>query len=204
MNIYIDFDGTLFDTDKYTKDFINVLGDYGINIDLFYKIKESIFNDNNLFNANIMVDYIVNEYNIDCDIKNMVNKLLDGSYVYSDVIECLNTLINNGFQLYLLTYGDTNFQNIKIKAANLSSFFNEIIITEKDKSKLNIEYSNSIFIDNNPMEIKKFCDVGAKKVIRIKRASDKYTEIECNNLNVDECTDFYQIVEILKGGFINE
>jgi len=31
MKIYIDFDGTLFDTDKYENDFIKIYNKYGIN-----------------------------------------------------------------------------------------------------------------------------------------------------------------------------
>ena len=52
-----------------------------------------------------------------------------------------------GYDLYLLTYGHKNYQRKKINSSNISSFFKNIIITEEDKSKLDIDYENSIFID---------------------------------------------------------
>ncbi len=88
--------------------------------------------------------------------------------------------------------------------SNISSFFKDIIITEKDKSKLGIDYENSIFIDNNPIEIERFHNSKAKRIIRIIRDNDKYAKDVCNVLNVIECNNFYQIVEMLQGGFINE
>ena len=91
-----------------------------------------------------------------------------------------------------------------INSSNISKYFNEIIITDKDKSELNIDYRNSIFIDNNPLEIEKFCGSKAKIVIRIRRDNDRYSKYECNRVNVIECKDFNEVVKYLKGGFKNE
>ena len=64
MKIYIDFDGTLFNTDKYTNDFMKVLYDYGIDKKLFDDVNNKILNNNKLFNLNVIIDYHV----ADCQI----------------------------------------------------------------------------------------------------------------------------------------
>lgn len=204
MKIYIDFDGTLFDTDKYTEDFMKVLSDHGINKKLVDEAKENLHSKNKLFNIDFVVDYFIDNYNIDESLRYKISNLLDDSYIYSDVIDCLNTLIHSGYELYLLTYGDNDYQRLKINAANITNFFKKIIITEKDKSKLDIDYENSIFIDNNPIEIEKFSNSNAKKLIRIRRDNDKFVNIKCNVSNIVECDNFYHIIKLLKGGFFNE
>jgi len=69
MKIYIDFDGTLFNTDKYTEDFMNILNDYGIDKALFNEVNDKLCGNNKLFNINVIVDYFVTKYNIDNSLK---------------------------------------------------------------------------------------------------------------------------------------
>ena len=204
MKIYIDFDGTLFNTDKYTKDFMSILNDYGIDKAFFDEVNHMVCGNNKLFNINVIVDYFISKYNIDDSLKVKIDNLLNDSYVYSEVVECLNILIDRGFELYLLTYGDDEFQKLKINASNISKYFKKIIITEKDKSKLDIDYENGIFIDNNPFEIERFNNSNAKKIIRIRRDNDKFSNTGCNISNVAQCSDFNQLIDFLKGGFMNE
>lgn len=199
MKIYIDFDGTLFNTDKYIEDFMNILNDYGIDKALFDEVKNRICGNSKLFNINVIIDYFVTKHNIDNSLKEKINNLLNDSYVYSDVIECLTSLINERYELYLLTYGDGEFQKLKINASNLSKYFKDIIITEKDKSKLDIDYENSIFIDNNPIEVERFYNSNARNIIRIRRSSDKFANTGCNISDIAQCSDFYDIIELLKG-----
>jgi len=204
MKIYIDFDGTLFNTDKYIEDVINILNNYGIDKKLFEEVKKNFYINNKVFDITNILDYFIDKYNIDNDLKYKISSLLNNSYIYPDVIENLKILIDMGYELYLLTYGYKNYQRKKINSSNISNFFKNIIITEKDKSKLDIDYENSIFIDNNPIEIERFHNSNAKKIIRIIRENEKYSKDICNVLNVIECNSFYHIVEILRGDFINE
>lgn len=204
MKIYIDFDGTLFNTDRYINDFIRIFNEYGINKSKFDNVKKTLFNDKELFNINAIIDYFINKYNIDYELKNKINLLLNNSYVFYDVVDSLKNLINFGYELCLLSYGDYNFQKMKIYSSGLSEIFKEIIITEKDKSRLDLDYKNSIFIDNNPIEIEKLYNSGAKKIIRVKRDNDRYAEIQCNISGIIECSDFKQIVQILNDNIINK
>lgn len=200
MKIYIDFDGTVFNTDKFIDDFTNILNNYDVDKNLFDELNGIICDNNILFNIDVVINYFIEKYNISKSVKNEIINLLNESYVYSDVVDCLNLLINDGYELYLLTYGDDDYQRLKINASNLSRFFKGIIITQKDKSKLDIDYENSIFIDNNPFEVEKFYNSNAKSVIRIRRSNEKFSDTECNISNIPECRDFYDIVKLLKGG----
>lgn len=203
MKIYIDFDGTLFNTDKYTKDYMNIFSYYHINSDLFDEVK-TLLSHNSLFNINKIIDYLIKNYNIDKSLKEQVGKLLNNSYIYPDVKESLNNLIDNGYELYLLTYGDKEFQSNKIDSSNITNYFKDIIITNKNKSELNLDYNNSIFIDNSPYVIDLLNNCSTKKLIRIKRDDDRYSKLKCNVSDLIECNDFYEIVKYLKGGFSNE
>lgn len=204
MKIYIDFDGTLFNTDKYTKNFMDIFNEHGIDNVIFNRVRNILFNNENLFDLDIIIDYFLKEYNIDIGLKIKINSLLNKSYLYPEVVNCLKELIDSGYELHLLTYGDKNFQSMKIDSSNISGYFKNIIITDEDKSELNLDYKNSIFIDNNPFVIDKLYNSMAKRIIRIKRDSDRYAKIKCSVLNVVECKDFNQVVQYLKGGFYNE
>lgn len=177
MKIYLDFDGTLFNTDKFYQDYLNLFQEYGLDEDLINNIKLELFKTTK-FNLDILTNYLVKEYNLDNNILLKVNNLYNSSYVFKDVIPFLEKYKN--LEINLLTYGEYNYQLKKIDGSNLKKYFKDIIITDKDKSKLNLDYQNNLFIDNNPTEIKKFLEV-TKNVIRIRREEDKYSKLDSNS-----------------------
>ena len=192
--IYIDFDGTLFDTDSFYKDFLNICLSYGIEKEEVELAKTELFTENNLFNMDIIVDYLIKKYNLSSKFNLDVYNLFSAKYVYDDVIQFLEKL-KDKYELIILTYGEYHYQTTKINASNLKSYFTDIIITDKNKSTLNnVDYNNSIFIDNNPKEVKRFIEVNSKKVIRIRRESDKYSKKDLE-INVPEYTNFNEILE---------
>lgn len=177
MKIYLDFDGTLFNTDKFYQDYLNLFQKYGLDEDLINNIKLELFKTTK-FNLDILTNYLVKKYNLDNNILLKVNNLYNSSYVFKDVIPFLEKYKN--LEINLLTYGEYNYQLKKIDGSNLKKYFKDIIITDKDKSKLNLDYQNNLFIDNNPNEIKKFLEV-TKNVIRIRREEDKYSKLDSNS-----------------------
>ena len=185
MNLYLDFDGTLFNTDKFYQDYLDLLKEYKINKDIIDKEKENLFK-NSLFNLDTLTKQLINKYNLDKVVFDKVNNLYNNTYVFQDVIPFLEK--NKTKKIYLLTYGEYNYQIKKINGSKLSKYFQDIIITDKDKSKLNLDYKNSIFIDNNPSEIEKFLKV-SNNVIRIRRREDKYSKIDFNTLEYKSLQD---------------
>lgn len=191
--IYIDFDSTLFDTHSFYNDFTNICNNYGIETNKIELLKEKLFNDEKLFNLDVLINNIVNKYNIDSSIYLDVDKLYSNKYVYSDSIWFLKKLKNN-YNLVLLTYGDIIYQAKKIKASKLEKYFDNVIITNKHKGNLDLDYKDSIFIDDSLDEINNICNRNPKKIIRIKRDSlNIKNELKLDNVLV--YTNFKQIFE---------
>ena len=177
MKIYIDFDGTLFNTDKFYQDYLVILNKYNISSFEIDEMKKELFT-NRKFNLDILTDYIISKYNIK-NLKQEVESLYNNSYVFEDVIPFLEKYKN--YNLILLTLGDIDYQNRKIEGSKLSKYFQDIIITDVDKSQLDIDYKDNLFIDNNPKELIKFQNNGGK-IIRIRRIEDKYSVIDLDNV----------------------
>ena len=177
MKIYIDFDGTLFNTDKFYQDYLDILNKYNISSLEIDEMKKELFT-NRRFNLDILTDYIISKYNIK-NLKQEVEFLYNNSYVFEDVIPFLEKYKN--YNLILLTLGDIDYQNRKIESSNLSKYFQDIIITDVDKSQLDINYKDNLFIDNNPKELNRFQNNGGK-IIRIRRIEDKYSVIDLDNV----------------------
>ena len=58
-----------------------------------------------------------------------------------------------------------------------------------------VDYENGIFLDNNPKEVERFVSVGAKKVIRIKRDTDKYSKIPLKINGIEEYSSLYEVLD---------
>lgn len=183
MKIYIDFDGTLYNTTKLTKNFINIFNKYNIDEKYIKKLMH------NYKNYDILANKIILENNIDKSIYNDLHNLYSNDLVYQDIIPFLKKYYKK-YDLIILTLGNKDFQEKKINSSNIKKYFKEIIITNKDKSKLNIDYINSIFIDNNPNELEKFYNSNATKLIRIKRNDDKYSKLNLSIKNIPEFNTF--------------
>ena len=187
MKIYIDFDGTLFDSTKHYQEYINIFKKHNIDIESYFNKeyqKEK--------NFDILSKKIIKEYNLNPSIYDELDKIYSEKLIFKDVIPFLEEN-HNKYDLILLTLGNIEYQQKKINKTKISKYFKEIIITNKDKSKLNIDYTNGIFIDNNPLELKKFYNSKAKYLIRIKRDTDKYSKIDLDIKNIPEFINFNEL-----------
>ena len=199
MKIYIDFDSTLYDTNKLYKEFINIFKRNNIKeiqIKELMKSKEYIKTKS----FDILANIIIKKYNLNKEIYNEIDKIYSQDLVFKDVIPFLEKYYQK-YDLILLTFGTKKFQEKKIKSSNLNKYFKDIIITNKDKSKLNIDYINGVFIDNNPNELKKFYNSKATKLIRIKRDTDKYSKL---NLNINNIPEFISFEELEKNNYLEK
>ena len=110
MKYYIDFDNTLFNTESFYNDLLNIIKKYNISkkdIDLYYKDNLS----NELFNPIKIINNLIKDKNINKEIKNFFKDL--SKYLYKDTIDFLE-FIKNDNELILLTYGDFEYQNLKV------------------------------------------------------------------------------------------
>lgn len=198
IKIYIDFDGTIYNTTKLYQEYINLLKKYNINEEYFQNKLNKNYQKNK--NLNTITEYIINDYNLNNSIQTELNNIIKNNLIYKDVIPFLEKY-HNKYDLILLTLGNKEFREKKIKSSNITKYFKKITITNNDKSKLNIDYQNEIFIDNNPEEFKKFYQAKAKHLIRIKRDNDKYSKINLDINNIPEFTDFNTL---LKSNYIDK
>ena len=196
MKIYIDFDGTLFNNNKHYNKLINIFKKYNIKEEYI----NNLTNKKKYKNLDTLAKEIIIKNNLDKSIINEINTIYSNDLIYKDTIPFLEKY-NKKYELILLTLGNKKYQLKKINSTNISKYFKEIIITNKDKSKLNIDYQNSIFIDNNPHELKKFYNSKAKYLIRIKRKTDKYSKI---NLDIKNIPEFIDFKELLKSNYIKK
>ncbi len=190
MKIYIDFDGTLFNNNKHYHKLINIFKKYNIKEEYINNLTKT----KHYKNLDILAKEIINNNNLDKSIIKEINTIYSKELIYKDTIPFLEKY-SKEYELILLTLGTKKYQLKKINSTNISKYFKEIIITNKDKSILNIDYQNSIFIDNNPLELKKFYNSKSKYLIRIKRKTDKYSKINLDIKNIPEFIDFNELLE---------
>lgn len=190
MKYYIDFDNTIFNTVLFYNDLENLMIKYGISKEDIYEYKEH----HDIYDPIELIELILDDSKEDL-IKNDINNLFkNNNYLYEDAINFLNKIKTNGDSPILFTYGSYHYQLLKINGTIAYKYFDDVIITSRPKYLENLDYENSVFIDDNPLVIKKLCLNNAKKVIRIKRDNNKYSKINLDSLNVLEYNNMNEIL----------
>ena len=169
MKIYIDFDRTLFDCDRFIEDFHSLLEEYNIKIDDFIKYQNQFKRVD--FNPYNTLDLMSKEKDINLGIYAKIDKLIKKSsnYLFPDAIPFLEYLKKKGYTVIILTSGNYDYQMNKINNSNISTYYDDIIVTSKHKGELDFDYSNSIFIDDRKEEIDSIINKNPKEVIWIQR-----------------------------------
>lgn len=190
--LYIDFDNTLFNTLKFNKNCKKILDKY-ISVEEQDKIFKSF---TKIYDFREVINILSINYKIDKDILiSDYNKVLEDNYLFEDTIEFLE-YYKDKYELIMLTFGNNEYQLDKIGCAGISKYFKELIITNEYKYELDIDYKNSIFIDDNPRDLKGLMNNKPYKIIRLCRGKYKKFEKELvlNNVN--------SLKEIIEKGLI--
>lgn len=159
MLIIIDFDRTLFDADSFKEELSKIARRYGVPKSTFLKVyKESAlkgicFVPNRFLHTLAKSKPGLEINKIEKDYSGLVKNAQ--KFLFSDAENFLKNLSENN-KMVLLTYGDKNFQNKKIKYSGIKKYFDEIVITTKfDKTnevkKVIKKYKKEkiIFIDDS-------------------------------------------------------
>lgn len=196
MRYYIDFDNTLFDTERFYKDLLEIVKNYNISEN---KINEYYYknSDNKLFNPLKIINKLIENHKLKKEIIKELDLFLNdiSVYLYNDTIEFLEYLNSKNYEIILLTYGDYDYQNEKIEKTFIKDYFNKIIITSLPKANLDLDYKNSIFIDDNEHQLKGLIKKDAK-VIRIRRNGNKHSINDIKN--VLEFENFNEYLKSIK------
>lgn len=194
MNFYLDFDYTLFNTYAFRKELYNILEQNGL--DKSYLALTLEDREQKLINIREVFKALseMNNLNID-NFTKPLDELYKKSdrFVYDDVIDFLKYLRMKKHKIYLLTWGEREYQREKLKASKLEEYLDETIFTEKLKYTLDIDYENGIFIDDSIRDLEGLYNRNAKYVFRIKRKDGKNSN---KKLNVKEILEFSSLNEL--------
>ena len=204
MNYYIDFDNTLYETAKLTSLMIAAIGNkIG---ELAEKDAELIIQDvKDNFNSTIdniftHAEKMGKKYNVDSKmVVDAVKAVVDNGkeIVFEDAIRFLERLKEKGHKIFILTYiPQTNqeYQLKKLMGSGITSYFDGIIITAQYKFLLDLDYTNGIFIDDDPRDLNGLFEKNPIKVIRIRKENNKRSKIDIDNKEIEEYKSFDDIV----------
>lgn len=197
MNYYLDFDYTLFDTYLFREELYKILEINGLATSELPLTIEKKENNQRLLNIKEVFKTLSQEKNI--PLENFIiplEKLYERGqeYLYSDTIEFLEYLKSKGHKIYIITWGEKEYQKEKIKIAKIDKYFDEIIFAETLKYELeNIDYSNGIFIDDSVRDLEGLYEKNAKQLYRIKRKNGKNSD---KQLNIKDIIEFNSLKEL--------
>ncbi len=196
MNYYLDFDYTLFDTYEFRQGLYEILEKNGFDKTYLALTPEMKENGQKLLNIKELFRSLSDSRNI--PVENFLNPLEDlyakcDKFVYDDTVEFLKYLKSKGNKLYVLTWGEKEFQKEKLIASKLYDYFDEIIYAEQLKYTLNLDYENGIFVDDSVRDLEGLYNKNAKQVFRIKRKNGKNSDKE---LTIKEIKEFNSLKEL--------
>ncbi|MCI8654636.1 MAG: HAD hydrolase-like protein [Clostridia bacterium] len=201
MKYYIDLDYTMLDTVKFHNERYQLLESYGIPKEEQKEMEKYIEQvENKLMNLDYLCTKLCEKYKLPKEeILTKLHKIIDNCYIYlyNDTIEFLEYLKSKENEIYVLTWGDKQLQEQKVNGARIKKYMNEVITTEELKYKIDIDYKNGIFIDDNPRDLEGLYANNPKQVIRIKRVGAKYSEKPIN-VDIKEYKDFKELQQDLE------
>lgn len=204
MNYYIDFDNTLYNTPLLKNAMLDAISsEIASKKDLdsteILKQCSLMFNRENIYDIYELAKYFSTKYNANSDIviDKLNNVILDGEkFLFDDTIDFLNKLKQKGHKLHMLTYckESLQFQSLKISGSKISNMFDSLFITSKPKYELDIDYTNGIFIDDNPKDLIGLYNKNPKDLIRIRRPENKYSVKEIENIKIKEFKNLSELI----------
>lgn len=211
--IYIDFDGTLFDTTKFrkiSKEIISqeickwkkdiLLSDVADEIQEELKTKRF----NSFFD---MCNFFEGRHNLkqDC-IKVKIEKFMENTenLLYPDSILFLENLKKLGYEVNILTYTSKNsfdYQMKKLAGSKITRLVDNIIICTGNKGDLGLDYANAMFVDDSPKALKSLHNAGVSsgRLIRMKRVGAGYSDEAVYIDGLVEVSNFKEIKNLQRG-----
>ena len=196
MNYYLDFDYTLFDTHAFREGLYEILERNGFDKTYLALTPEMKTNGQKLLNIKELFRNLAQSRNI--PIENFLEPLEElysrcNEFVYDDTIEFLEYLKSENHTIYILTWGEKEFQKEKLIASQLDKYIDGAVYAEDLKYTLDIDYPNGIFVDDSIRDLEGLYNQNAKAVFRIKRPNGKNSDKE---LNIKEILEFNSLKEL--------
>lgn len=203
MNYYIDFDNTLYETAKLTKCMLEAIcKTVSECVDKSYEEMDIYVKENfNSTNDNIFTfaRETGTKFGVNPDlVENSVKAVVDNGnhIVFEDAERFLARLKEKGHEVHILTYipkTNQEYQMKKLLGSGLMKYFDTITITSKYKFLLDMDYTNGIFIDDDPRDLNGLYEKNPIKVIRIRKPNNKRSKIDIDNKDIEEFVSFDDI-----------
>ncbi len=148
--IFLDFDDTLFDYTKAVNHLLEEVEVYGITKDDWYSTYEKIKAEHGAYNREEHFKLMSEIASEDIDLKAIYRKYISkpGVYLFKDAIKFLEKYKGN--PIYIISYGETEYQREKISGSGITKYAKDIIVTIGSKAGVinGISYKKGVFIDD--------------------------------------------------------
>ena len=157
IKLFIDFDKTLFDTNQVKERIIRIFGQFGFSqeeIEQTYLAETLDGKYSPEGQARRLYD--IKKFDLEVAELKIKSMIFDSSRIlYSDTIQFLDGLDKEKYEVDLLSYGDVEFQERKIKHSGIIDKFDNIYITSAEKQiylKDIAEDKENFFVLDDKME----------------------------------------------------
>jgi FMN phosphatase YigB (HAD superfamily) len=161
MTIFLDFDGTLYDTGRQKRWTREVFSRGGISAERFNETYQQLV-DGFGYHPVAHVELLSGDWRDDgarqAALAAAGEMLVEGaSYVFEGIPELLTALRDRGERLVLLTRGDVTWQRTKLDGSGLAALLDEVEMTTDRKfrrlAELVGENETAVVVDDNPGEL---------------------------------------------------
>ena len=133
---FIDFDGTMFDTEMFRDGLFEILRDAGFSSDQIKKTYKSTCLDYK-YSPEKQLDKLSAEKSFDLEkVLQKIGNLYDAiipKMIYPEIISFLEQIDREKYEIDLLSLGDTEFQSEKVKYSELNQYFDNFYFPEIQK-----------------------------------------------------------------------
>ena len=136
MKLIIDFDDTIFDTDRFKKErLFPCLKRYDISAELFEKSYEKYRKTNPIYDIYQHLESFGKESNTNIDLESIIYEISSGleSFVFPEYLSIFKKYGREN--IFILTQGSENFQQLKIKRSEVDKKVGGILVVDSTKKE---------------------------------------------------------------------
>lgn len=159
MKIVLDFDETIFNTHAMMRELLKIFAKEGFIENQFWDIYKECKKKLGDFDKGLLVDLlyesrVFDKNKVSLEIDHIIEK--SNEFIYQDFFDFISNFKKK--DLILLSFGTTDFQKIKIENSGIVKYFDDIIITSRNKAddlkEIQKKYNeNLVFIDDKAEQI---------------------------------------------------
>ncbi|MBI4121725.1 MAG: HAD hydrolase-like protein [Parcubacteria group bacterium] len=202
MIIVFDFDHTIFNMSAMHEDLLKAMTELGVSERVYQDAYNQVTNWK-MFTPQALAQRLQRSAGISAtEALNDLNEVAkaSGRHVYPDASAGFEALTSAGHELYILCWGDRDWQMKKIEQSGLVPFCKGVFLV----SQLKADHLKTmldrplVLVDDKPAELKAVQDrdLGIR-LIRMRRPNGKYSDQE-GLAGVPEATNMAEVIDLIK------